>query len=239
MCSTNKSSGQFINWSPKPSERPNKTIFNSEAGIWLCVFCMNIWKRFLNAALVFSELTIAFPLFAFLLISNFCTYHPFRKYLLRLFFFGIISALILYFIRDNPKNILFTFLWAIIYLQACEYVCSHTKSLIWQFYWLGLLFFIMGPLIVASDYSLFGFFFLMALYARQRAPTYLNDLAVFATGITMNCYNIPAIISTFSILFCLMFVFHISAGRRLVKWWVFYVYFPLHLLILWMLRSLI
>ena len=88
-----------------------------------------------------------------------------------------------------------------------------------------------------SDYSLFGFLFLMALYAERRNPSKLNCLAVFLTGIMMNSSSVTAAITTGVTLFGLLFLFNISGGKRLFKWWFFYLYYPLHLVIIQLLKG--
>jgi len=198
-------------------------------------------KLYVHATLLSQTIgRMAFPIFSFLIISNFCTYHPVKKYLWRLFSFGLLTQVLFHIFEINliHHNILFTFLWALIYISASEWVCSKTKSLIWQVYWLGLLFLILQPLILMSDYSLFGFLFLMALYAAQRYPTKLNYAAVFMTGIIMNFYSITAVITTALTLFCLLFLFNLSGSKRLFKWWVFYIYYPLHLVVIQLLKDL-
>ena len=197
-------------------------------------------KLYVHATLLDHTIgRMAFPIFSFLIISNFYTYHPVKKYLWRLLGFGILTQ-IAFHVFEIPLptlNILFTFLWAIIFIQSSEWVCSKTKSLIWQFYWVGLLFLILQPLICMSDYSLFGFLFLISLYVERRNPSKLNCLAVFLSGIIMNSSSIMAAVTTGLTLFGLLFLFNISGGKRLFKWWFFYLYYPLHLVIIQLLKG--
>ncbi|MDY6407863.1 MAG: TraX family protein [Pseudomonadota bacterium] len=181
---------------------------------------------------------MAFPIFAFLIISNYQAFHPFQKYVIRLGFFGILTELILSLFRPMEINILFTFLWAILYLRFTEFVCKKTKSILWQAYWTSFLFFIMLPVILMSDYSLFGFLFLMALYAYKIKPSRLNYWAVLITGGAMNFYSVIAVCSTIITLIILMSGIKIAKGIRMIKWWGFYFYYPLHLLFLNTLRNL-
>ena len=197
-------------------------------------------KLYVHATLLDHTIgRMAFPIFSFLIISNFYTYHPFKKYLWRLLGFGILTqaAFHIFELPLPTLNILFTFLWTIIFIKASEWICSKTKSLTWQVCWLGLLFLFLQPLIFMSDYSLLGFLFLIALYAERRNPSKLNCLAVFLTGIVMNRYSVMAVVMTGLTLFGLLFLFNISGGKRLFKWWFFYLYYPLHLVIIQLLKG--
>ena len=182
---------------------------------------------------------MAFPIFAFLIISNFCMYHPFKKYVVRLGFFGLLTELILRLFHSDPPNVLFTFLWAIIYLEAGEFICKKTKSLLWQGYWMSFLFFLMLPLILAADYSLFGFLFLITLYAYYKDPSKSNLYAVLISGAAMNFYSVWAVLFGLLTIVILLYGIKIDKGFRLIKWWGFYFYYPLHLLLIYCLRDLL
>ena len=182
---------------------------------------------------------MAFPIFAFLVISNFCIYHPFKKYIIRLGFFGILTELILNLFHSNPPNVLFTFLWAIIYIEAGEFICKKTKSLLWQGYWMSFLFFLLLPLILTADYGLLGFLFLMTLYAYNKVPSKLNYWNVLISAAVMNFYSFWAVIFTLITITVLLSGIKIIKGFRLIKWWGFYFYYPLHLLLLYCLKALL
>jgi len=181
---------------------------------------------------------MAFPIFAYLIISNFCTYHPFKKYVVRLGFFCIFTELILRCFTPDFPNVLSTFLWGIIYIEASEFICQKTKSSLWQGYWMSFLFFLLLPLILSADYSLLGFFFLMALYVYHKFPSKLNYGAVLITGVGMNFFSVWAVIFTLLTLIGLLSGIKIVKGLRLIKWWGFYFYYPLHLLLIYCLKEL-
>jgi len=182
---------------------------------------------------------MAFPIFAFLIVSNYCIYHPFKKYVVRLAFFGCFTNLILHYFRPESGNILFTFLWAILFLEACEFITKKTRVPLWQAYWMAFLFFLMLPLILVADYSLFGFFFIMSLYAYQKMPTKLNYITVLITALCINFYSVWAVIFTLVTVITLLSGIKITKGFRLIKWWGFYFYYPLHILLLCCLKDLL
>ena len=181
---------------------------------------------------------MAFPIFAYLIITNYCTVHPFKKYVVRLGFFSVFTELLLYHFRPS-SNILLTFLWVLIYLEAGEYICKKTKSPLWQGYWMSFLFFLMLPLILSANYSLFGFLFMMALYAYHKSPSKMNYAAVLLAGASMNFYSVWSVLFTLITLIMLLSGIKIVKGLRLIKWWGFYFYYPLHILLLCCLKDLL
>ena len=181
---------------------------------------------------------MAFPIFSFLVIKNLYEYHPVKKYLIRLGIFGVLTSAVLYVFNPELNNVLFTFFWAVLFISVLEYLSVHVPSLFWQGYVSGLLFLSLFPFIIRADYSIFGFFFLMALYTWFCFPTRLNYGAVLITGTAMNFIGILPVLFTLMTLVFLMSFCHISGGKRLVKWWVFYAYYPLHRLFLYAIKIL-
>ena len=182
---------------------------------------------------------MAFPIFAYLVIFNFYTYRPFKKYVIRLGFFGCLTTLLLNYFKPGDMNILFTFLWAILYLGISEFICQKTKSPLWQGYWMSFLFAVMLPLILMAEYSLYGFLFMTALYVYFKTPSQLNYWAVLITAVAMNFYSVWAVI--FSLLTTILLVsgIKIVKGSRLIKWWGFYFYYPLHQLLIYCIKDLL
>lgn len=70
---------------------------------------------------------MAFPLFAFLIIQNYCRTHAFWKYAVRLGIFGVMTSLIVTSFDGTFKNVLFTFLWGLTFLVATEHICRRIR----------------------------------------------------------------------------------------------------------------
>lgn len=181
----------------------------------------------------------AFPIFSFLLLSNYIIYHPVKKYLIRLGSFAFLTQVLFYLFHFESKNILLSFFYALIFIAFTEKISKKFKSLYVQIYCVVLLLVIMFPLILMADYALSGFLFLLALYAYLREKTITNCFAVLLMGIIVNSYNIFSSLVTLLILLILLFGIQIVKKRRLMKWWFFYVYYPLHKLGLYLLYHLI
>ena len=128
---------------------------------------------------------------------------------------------------------------AVLFLSACEFICAKISSLFWQNYLLIGLFLISLPFILMSDYSLLGFLFILSLYSYIRYPTKINCVAVFLTGILMNTSTFSATLTTALTLFILLFGVTVIPGKRRLKWWLFYAYYPGHLFILYLTRQIL
>ena len=216
-----------------------KITIQSEKIKWFALLAMtfdHIGRIFPDTPLICDTLgRTAFPIFSYLLISNFCTYHNAKKYILRLGFFAVLTQIILY--RYDFQNILFSFLYAIVFLSFVENLCKMTKSFIVQAYFSLLLFLILAPLIIMADYGLAGFVFLIALYGYLKNKTKLNYAAVLLTSVIINCSSFIAAFSGFATTVLLLSFVKIENSKRLMKWWFFYVYYPLHRLIIFSLKT--
>ena len=179
----------------------------------------------------------AFPIFSFLLLSNFCTYHPVKKYIFRLSFFAVLTEVIFYIFHFEARwNILFTFLNALIFLELAEKNDGQDYSLFLKRYFLILLFLSFLSFTPMLSYGPMGFFFLIALYAYFKDKSKLNYFAVLLSGFFINFGSIVAIFWTLLTLIILLSGIQIVRKPRLINKWFFYIYYPLHLLLLHLLK---
>ena len=181
---------------------------------------------------------MAFPIFSFLLITNFCKYHPVKKYLLRLGLFALLTQCILFIFPIPTNNVLFTFLYAIGFLSLAEYLQGR-YSLCEQCYYLILAFLLASPLIAFSSYGFLGFFFLVALYAYIKKPSSINYLSVLISAIALNFKTPLTIAFTVITVVALLSYIQVKSSRRHTKWWFFYLYYPLHQVLLWGLKTML
>lgn len=180
----------------------------------------------------------AFPLFSFLLISNFVAYHPVKKYLVRLGGFAVFTQLLFYLFHFNNPNVLSLFFGTILFISLVEKLSQIFKNFYVQTYFTFLILTGFFPFILKADYGLMGFFFLLALYAYFHKRTWINYLAVLVTGCFINTNSVLTILITLITLLILLSGIQVIKGRRIISWWVFYLYYPLHKLALYLLKIL-
>lgn len=193
---------------------------------------------------------ISFPLFAFQFVQGYKHTHDFKKYLIRLLIFAIISQVpfILFlstFTETYLLNIFFTFLLSAIALYGFEKISN---------YFLKYIFIIFIAIIAhftKVDYGAFGiilpFIFYFFLYTNKiPEKNNLNKILMCITvivAITIN--NIPDIINYPSlfghfirktIFTCIALIpiclYNGKQGPKIK--YLFYFFYPVHLLLLWL-----
>ncbi len=184
---------------------------------------------------------IAFPLFAFILVYNyiFHTKNP-THYFFRLIIVAILAEgpYQVLFHRDiYMTNILFTLAAGLISIIAIdkllEYQHSEKKDV--RFIWAGWYLLFVAILIIGFfvDYLHLGIFLSISYWAWLRYPS-------FATFFLASCVtfalNLPlGVISSFwgiSAILIILFAMWLPINIKRLNKWFFYVYYPLHILIL-------
>ncbi len=145
---------------------------------------------------------LAFPIFAFQIAEGFRLTHDRKKYLKRLFLFGLISEIPFNYMDSNGplaplhQNVMFTFCLAVLALMALER--AKTKST--AVYVVTLLLLIPAAFLIGGftfvDYAGYGIWMVMMFYVFRDMPFgWLGELAVmiyinwFAIGGLV--YNVP------------------------------------------------
>ena len=180
---------------------------------------------------------IAMPVFAFCIAEGFRHTHDQRKYLLRLFAFACISEIPFDLVVSGKilefshQNIMFTFSWAVAGLMCYEHLSAgkHRISSI-----LVLLAFAAGSLFLSLDYHLLAVG-LIDIYwlLRDKAP-YINNAAAVLYHILMRNKGIY----WFGLLGFLPVLLYNGKRGRGMKW-LFYTFYPGHLLLIWFLRDIV
>ena len=226
-----------------------------KAGIISQPMLMNLFHLDLSTSAFVLELIglsgrISFPIFAFLIAEGYRHTHNSKRYLFRLLAFAVLSeipfdlALIpwqneWYQVITPYKhmNILFTFALAIIGLMLYHHVQANKVHLSVQIG--SLLLPVLPAVIYGTDYSVFGMMFVYVsyfcidkkwCYASMTGVLFLLYIVYssgFFTNLTIhNLYEWIA--SCISILFI---CFYNGKRGKSVKW-IFYVAYPLHLLLI-------
>ncbi|MCC4119252.1 TraX family protein [Lactococcus lactis] len=188
-----------------------------------------------------------FPIMAYLLVEGFHYTRSKIKYASRLACFWIISIIPFFLLHnpnysfsltDIPNNIFFTLLMGLLMLICYE----KTNNRIFQF----LIVVVFAALTVFSDWNLFGVILIWAFYKFHDAKGIKTTLALYfvffeiisiiglVTGKAIGI-SIAEIISIFGFLFVGYLLSKYNGDRgyspRWVKWG-FYIFYPLHLIIL-------
>lgn len=182
---------------------------------------------------------MAFPIFAYLLIFNFSKYHPIKKYVIRLSFFALLTELVLFQFHSDMNNILFTFLYALIFLELIETIGKYVYPLFLKYYFSILLFFTSLSFTQNLSYGPMGFLFLISLYAYLKEKSRINYFAVLLSGFFINWGAFSAIFWTLATLILLLSGIKIVKTMHRFNKYFFYIYYPLHLLILYALKRVL
>jgi len=178
----------------------------------------------------------AFPLFALMLVRNYIYYsRSFARYATRLFIFGLISQPIyMYSFGDKiyQLNIFFSLLAGLAFMYALD-----TKD-----YLLGFIALIIS---IYSDYSIIGLLLIISLYYTYKIDTILSYISLFIATVAIVSPG-ETIISPILFLFILLAketltnsttpIYKAQPRPGVVTKYMFYAFYPLHILILGLLR---
>lgn len=180
----------------------------------------------------------AFPIFSYLIMLHLYEKKCFQKYFVRLFLFGTLTSVVLVLQNESPNNILWTFFVAI----ACICLLGKAflvfeKTAIRNF--LNILIFTFCFFVsFGTDYSIFGFCYLLSLYGffKYKSPLFVMFALVFGGLINPTTLSAAAI----SIITTGILLMNNPMGRNkryIRSKWLFYVYYPAHLTLLYALRT--
>lgn len=173
----------------------------------------------------------AFPIFAFLITEGFIHTHDRKRYTINLLIFALISELPWNLARCGEltfhrQNVFFTLLLGYLGLWAMESFRNDRKRSMMM---LGTLF--IASLLLRADYGIFGFGFILLLYL-------LRDNR-FLMAVVGTCVLPSRWIGGLGFIPILMY--NGQRGFAKGKWikYAFYIFYPLHLLILYLVRTAI
>ena len=180
---------------------------------------------------------ISFPIFAFLIAFHLSKHDLFKKYIKRLSVFAVLTTVTLIpFGYPSNLNILWTFLVALTTLYGIQYCFNryHSNTL-FKYTLIGIILYTGAVLSIITDYPLFGFFYILTLYGWFKTQRIVFGELCLLLSFLMNAhFNITAGIISSITTFILMAqqTPHHNSKRFLKPWWVFYAYYPFHLVIL-------
>lgn len=178
---------------------------------------------------------ISFPIFCFLLVEGFKHTHNRFRYFIRLLLFAIITQPIYdYAFNNHELNILFTFSLSFLLLSSIEFI----KKIINKYnkgienylyktisYLLIYIIFLILSIILNVDYQALGISLVLIIYL---SPNILLSLLLYLTiAITLDVNNIQL----YSLIAFIFIYFYNGKKGKDIKYF-FYLYYPLHLLLL-------
>lgn len=181
---------------------------------------------------------ISFPLFAFLLVEGFKNSSNRLKYFLRLIIFAFITQPIYdYTFKSNTLNILFTFSLGFLLMMIIEFskkiIDKYNKgseSYLYKtvFYSLFYILFSILAIFLNVDYTVLGITTIFIFYL---SPNILLSCILYFLSVVLLKTNDIQMYSIISFFF--LYFYNGKRGRNLK--YFFYLYYPLHLLLLKML----
>ncbi|MBQ1468889.1 MAG: hypothetical protein IIZ27_10475 [Solobacterium sp.] len=180
---------------------------------------------------------IAFPIFAFCIAEGFSHTHDRRKYLLRMGIFACISEIPFDLVTSGKilefthQNIMITFFWAILGLMCFEKI-NGRKTKTARFCGIAvLMIFAVSSLLLGMDYNILAVGLICIYYfLRDKAPVW-NHVAAMVYHVLLR--NVGVYL--YGLLgFLPLFLYNGKRGRGLK--WLFYIFYPAHLLVIWLLK---
>ena len=178
---------------------------------------------------------ISFPIFAFLLVEGFKHTSNKLKYFLRLILFSIITQPIYdYAFNNHELNILFTFSLSFLLLSSLEFIkkiiSKYSKGIenyLYKtvFYSLIYILFTLFSIILNVDYQALGISLVFIFYL---VPNLYLSFLLYLLAVIFLATNTIQFYSLLSFLF--IYMYNGEKGKN-IKYF-FYLYYPLHLLIL-------
>lgn len=183
---------------------------------------------------------ISMPIFAFCIAEGYIHTHDRKRYLCRLGIFALISELPFDLAFSggfelSHQNIMLTFFLAVLALMLYDRICGETPSN--RRIGLGLAAVLAVSIlatVLGADYTLFGIIGVFLFYVPRRQPCWKRQLGGMAfLGLTRTVGYYAA--TGLALIPLLMYSGKKGKGLR----WLFYAFYPGHLLVLWALKQIL
>ena len=181
---------------------------------------------------------ISLPIFAFLLMKHLSQQHIYKKYIIRLSFFGVLSFFILKpfqiqlgFPLALPLNILISFLLAVFALKIFSWLHQRKMNLFLKIPFFLISFSILAFFSWGSQYGVIGFCYLLLLYSYFEKLDRYKTLLILMSSFFLNTQGYQGVISFVATYLLLNVDFNKVYPRLIKRWYIFYLYYPLHLLL--------
>ena len=177
---------------------------------------------------------IAFPIYIFLLIEGYQKTRNVKKYLGRLFLFALISEIpfdlaFSYRLFDaSSQNVFFTLffgLFALYLMDLVQIKCKEKPALVFPLRLFIIFVFLLLADLFRTDYSYVGVLAILVMYELRHKPA-LQMIAGCLTLCLSSLTELYALIGVLPVCF-----YNHERGRQMK--YFFYLFYPVHLLMLW------
>lgn len=221
----------------------------------LCMLCDHIWATIYGAEWLTCIGRMAFPIFAFMIVEGYSYTKSFKKYILRLFIFALISEIPFNLMYANSiiypfhQNVLWTFIIGLLFIKLFDKIKQKTKPLIFLISMIFLSFIacIIGYLLMVDYYGIgilmiFVFYFfrektlkdflfqllLLGILNIEFLGGYYYEFTLF--GITINI--VQQGFALLSLIPIWLYKGKQGLHSKTIQY-IFYGFYPLHMLILY------
>ena len=189
----------------------------------------------------------AFPVFSFLMMYHLAEKHIFKKYIVRLSVFGVLSAIVIFYCGIfNHLNVLFTFLFPIMTVAVIRKENGENAPKILKYLFFSLIVLILSAFSVLSSYGIYGYFYLLSLYLflLKRTPVFYLSTLILSFFTNISFYTeaqtlIPSVVGLLATFLTLHLDMERKYPRIIRHWSLFYIYYPAHLFVLYALKQFI
>ena len=194
---------------------------------------------------------IAFPIFAFFIAEGWKYTRSRKKYTLWLAIFAVISQIPYAFLFEWYKlNILFTFLYSILFIVLIELFKKQTKlpELLKNLILIISIIILFGLLLIADvfgllNYGLIGVLLILNFYFIKNKIRILTGafvIILFAVrSILFDGIVFRSFLSLFALLSIILMLFYNGEKGKLNLKYFFYIFYPSHLMLIWIITLFI
>lgn len=220
------------------------TMLIDHFGAAFLFFYMNIGDNRLKYRELYNVIRsigrISFPIFIFLLVEGLYHTRNIQKYLLRLALFSLISEIPfdLAFRRQifdwQYQNVFFTLLIGLAAIALMQYKNKFFKNIPFLNYLVNILIAAAAMLlakVLKTDYSWAGVLAILTAYWLRS-----SDLQMWFVCLVLFFFSSDLELYA---LFCIPFIAHYNGKKGHLPKWMPYLFYPIHLLILWGITSVI
>ena len=186
----------------------------------------------------------SFSLFAFILMYHLYSLQIYKKYLLRLGIWSAVTYLVMlpfYYYDANmsgvPFNILFLFFASVLALALEDFGKKKIKNKFFKR--LFILSAYCFCLLLVCRISIFAFIYVVLIYHFFKKPTIFCVVMTLLFGFITNLGGFMGCVAMVATLIAMSIDYNAKQKRIIRGWYLFYLYYPLHLVLLLLLKMYI